>query len=178
MNTIAKTRRFAGTAFVAAVALLACPCDASLVRMGLNKDKMPVDIDEVLHTFERARRLQFLEMRELQTRDVIPNEESIIEAAAVEGVTIQVEDAAIDVNETASVDDDSPFLTVDDEVEEEDMVAVDSEKQEEVTVSEVGVVEEKTDGVTAVETGPRGGKADLSPKIQPTEISFMIVSCL
>jgi len=152
MNTIRKTRQFAGAAlFAAAAALLACPCvDASFIEMGLNRDKMPVDIDEVLHTFERARRLQFLEMRELQdTSEVVPTEEAIIE---VEDISIQVaEDAAIDGNETA-------FFAM----EEIDM-AFEEEKV---------VVEGRTE---SAETGPRGGRADLSPNNSPTEISFMII---
>lgn len=42
-------------------------CEANLVKMGLQKDKMPVEIESVLPTFERARSLQFYEMRKLQT---------------------------------------------------------------------------------------------------------------
>jgi hypothetical protein len=157
MNTITKTRQFAGAAlFAAAAAILACPfADASFIEMGLNRDKMPVDKDEVLHTFERARRLQFFEMRELQaTSEVVPLEEAIIEVTTV------------DANETSSVDED------DEAIEEVDMTfAVDiSEEAQEAEV----VVEGRTEA--AAETGPRGGRADLSPGITPTEISFMIVS--
>lgn len=68
MNTTnSMQRQFAIAALLAFVGLSAC--EAGIVTMGLNKDKMPVDVKDVLHTFERARRLQFFEMRGLQTTE-------------------------------------------------------------------------------------------------------------
>ena len=43
-----------------------CAVDASLVKMGFQKDKMPVDVDEVSHTFERAKFHNFDVSRKLQ----------------------------------------------------------------------------------------------------------------
>jgi len=78
MNTITKT------ALVAAATLMAChsSCEASFVRMGLNRDQMPVDIDEILHAnFDRARRLQREQMRELQIAEniVLPEDNANID---------------------------------------------------------------------------------------------------
>lgn len=183
MNTTTKTQlRFVGAAFVAIAALLASSCEASLIRMGLNKDKMPVDKNDVLHTFERARRLQFLEMRELQDNGAVPTD-AIIDVETVEGesseddhsqnvvefvamqedVVSNVTDLALDLNET----DDSSFFAVTDDAE-----AVDGDD----AIEELIAVQGRTDG--GVVSGPRGGRADAAPHLQPTEISFMIVSGL
>lgn len=180
MNTTTKTQlRFVGAAFVAIAALLASSCEASLIRMGLNKDKMPVDKNDVLHTFERARRLQFLEMRELQDNGAVPTD-AIIDVETVEGesseddhsqnvvefvamqedVVSNVTDLALDLNET----DDSSFFAVTDDAE-----AVDGDD----AIEELIAVQGRTDG--GVVSGPRGGRADAAPHLQPTEISFMIL---
>jgi len=150
--------------------------------MGLNKDKMPVDKNDVLHTFERARRLQFLEMRELQDNGAVPTDaiidvetvegegseddhsQNVVEFVAMqEGVVSNVTDLALDLNETET--DDSSFFAVTDDAE-----AADGDD----ALVDLVAVDGRTDGIIA-ESGPRGGRADAAPHLQPTEISFMIL---
>ena len=276
------TRRFAIAALAAFAAL--CSCEASLVKMGFNKHKMPVDVDSVLHTFDRARRLQFFEMRSLQATegetvavakedettegeaiaeeedhqhdhdhnhdkvieefdfedvvidiesveeaetDNVENEDVVVETESVEEAEIETDteeseeeshsekveefveiqeelhsNATLDLqlNETknATLDleqnetKESLFFGMEDPAEQEpaveaEPVAAEAEDLTTVagpisaqfateTVTESAADETVVIGRNSVETGPRGGTADASPKIQPTEISFMIVS--
>ena len=183
------------TTFAAVAALWACSCEASLVKMGLNRDKMPVDIDQVLPTYERARKLQFSELRRLEgdmdVRDVpdVAIEHSVItmvdeededshSETVEEFVEIQESDGTTIVLSGPFETDDGGFFHVDGD-------AVDiagRTNQNETTVQEdvpvtLPEVEESEDTVsTNILTGPKGGSADHSPGIEPTEISFMIVS--
>jgi len=236
-------------ALVAFVAL--STCEAGIVKMGLQKDKMPVDVNSVLHTFERARRLQFFEMRALQTNseqeqvslsDFIHNHDEdthdhteIAEARVEENTTevvenvteveefaagvvetaqvveedagkIDYEDVIIDVNKTevaanhslnvaefveiqqeihsnATVTIQNETMSDDDESDDSvffnvpDMEPVDTAVEEAPAADFASetVEDEVVVGRASVVTGPRGGTADLSPKLEPTEISFMIV---
>ena len=238
-------------ALVAFVAL--STCEAGIVKMGLQKDKMPVDVNSVLHTFERARRLQFFEMRALQTTtseqeqvslsDFIHNHDDddhdhtevaearveenatevvenvteveefaagVVEAAQVveeDAGKIDYEDVIIDVNETevatnhsqnvaefveiqqeihsnATVVIQNETMSDDDETDDSvffnvpDMEPVDTvvEEAPATEFASATVQDDVVIGRASVATGPRGGTADLSPKLEPTEISFMIVS--
>ncbi len=213
-------QRLAIAALLAFVGLSAC--EAGIVTMGLNKDKMPVDIKDVLHTFERARRLQFFEMRALQTTESAPTLDDFLhdhsdheyteheekeDAGMIdyEDVIIDVdedeEDASnhsqtvaefvenqeellsnatidIDMNETLADDDDSPFFSIQDLEEETEAPVVEEVQAEFATEARVEPTAEEiaTIGRGIVVTGPRGGTADISPGLQPTELSFMIVS--
>ncbi len=177
--------------------LVVASCEASLVKMGLQKDKMPVAVESVLHTFERARRLEFFELRHLQTAEDDEQEQKPFvefenafaeiqtteeiqspptnETPPAEFVEIQQgldahtiidlghnQTVVLDMNQTGEVEVESDFF------------------EEAVTVAEdltgVGSTQvEAVVGRSSVVTGPRGGTADMAPKIDPTEISFMIV---
>jgi len=143
MNTITKT------ALVAAATLMACTstCEASFVRMGLNRDQMPVDIDEVLHAnFDRARRLQAEQMQDLQftERIVLPGDDAIIAVGAAASLSQKDEDEDHEDEDIDHDDTDSLFLQV--IVPEPEVAAV---PEEVVTNPEVAV--EVADAVAAVQ---------------------------
>ena len=186
-------------------------CEASLVKMGFQKDKMPVEVESVLHTFERARRLQFFEMRELQTPDAETQvqefdfEDSVVEIQPTEtnhSETVQEfveqvqsppanetqaeftqiqqgldthaiidlghnQTVALDMNQSAK--EESPFFGKADTFAE-DLTGVSS-----TPVAQFASAKEDVVAGRSSATGPRGGTADNAPKIDPTEIHFMIV---
>ena len=188
-------------------------CEASLVKMGLQKDKMPVEIESVLPTFERARSLQFYEMRKLQT----PAAETEVQEFDFEDSFVEIKPAEANHSETvkefveqvqstpsnetsaeftqiqqgldthAVIDlghNQTVVLDMDQTAEEEggffsktDTVADDLTGVSSTPVAQFAALKEDEDAVITGLQNPPGprGPDDNAPKIDPTEIQFMIV---
>ena len=195
-TTTKTTHAIVTMSVLLALAYTSTLCEASLVKMGLNRDKMPVDIEEVLPAYDRFKDLRLQETRKLQVTTIfssdfssipsIPTNDQDASSLSLAETTTVTSSAFNDFNETLS-----PFFDMDEEVdgdeddlvlEEEEKVAVEV-KEENVVVAEehVALVGGTTNTVAPVttittpQTGPRGGHEDPSPRIEPTEISFMIV---
>jgi len=219
-------------------ALVAClwsatPTEAGIVTMGLQRSKMPVDVQEVLHTFERTRKLQASQMQDflVEAGDGEDEDEATVEATETEtetetetktdtettsareeddhnhdhdhdpnfdhqqnlnefvsiseGITSGIQQDAVVVAQNTSNEGDEDGDKEDghgheDEEDEEDVpdffevneemeiLDEDDKEDDNKRMVEVGVV-------STTKTGPRGGREDSAPNIEPTEISFMIM---
>eukprot|EP00537_Pseudo-nitzschia_pungens_P012251 CAMPEP_0172386418 /NCGR_PEP_ID=MMETSP1061-20121228/3980_1 /TAXON_ID=37318 /ORGANISM="Pseudo-nitzschia pungens, Strain cf. pungens" /LENGTH=326 /DNA_ID=CAMNT_0013115801 /DNA_START=265 /DNA_END=1245 /DNA_ORIENTATION=- len=169
---------------LAAIAISTPLAEAGLATMGLQRDKMPVETsDELFERLEQTRRLQTRQMQELLVETGVQTETTAAEIEEKLFDKSNTETTSSNSNSTNGED----FFEVPAEEEEptaafdfapieaaEAAIATATEPQKKAepglqTISEpMGVVKIRT-------TGPRGGRDDAAPHLQPTEISFMIM---
>jgi len=192
---------------------------------GFKREKMPVNVEDVLHTFERAQRHFQRHLREMQQQEVEIEVQEIVPVSDRKNnnvpppVSPPVSPPVLEVEDEDEFDPfDNPtnaepptFTKVeseDDEFEQDGFeievftptvtpttntnkgnepstkdllltttatsTAADHDKDHHDNDHESDVQKFKEIQNNQV-TGPRGGKEDPSPKVQPTEISFMII---
>jgi len=166
-------------AFVACcLAAISTPlAEAGLATMGLQRDKMPVETsDELFKRLEQTRRLQTRQMQELLVETGVQTETT---AAEIEEKLFDKSNLETSSNSTNGEDtfevpaEEEPTVAFDFAPIEAAEAAIATEPQKKAepglqTISEPMVVKIRT-------TGPRGGRDDAAPHLQPTEISFMIM---
>lgn len=176
MNSTTTTKRRLSLALVCCLGAV----DAGIVTMGFNKKSID-NLEDLYHTFETTtRKLQQEDTQALED-EVFDHELDVNEFLAVQEQLQEV--VEVDSNTTTAEDEDEETIVDFFELHEENELEdePEDEPEEPLLVADESLSSSFAEGriepvdVGTINTGPRGDRADRAPRVDPTEISFMIV---